>query len=181
MGRKQYYDPALIVDAPEHNDRARASGVLTWGTWHHDRRPVEDRVQDFVDAYPPEDPVRHCGGSLRKRKNGEYAPGSRRSRLERFRADDWKPGSLHALLANFGLKLEGGPEPVARTQEFAAFRTIARRRNMKLRVLHGEIDASPGDMDVAKAEYLDRRERQQAAREIRSARKRMRADLKKKG
>ncbi len=60
--KKQYYDPARIVDAPEHHSRARAMGTLTWGTWEHDVRPVEERIKDFCAAYPPGDPVRFSQG-----------------------------------------------------------------------------------------------------------------------
>ncbi len=104
-------------------------------------------------------------------------PGTTKSRLERFLATDWRPGSVHDLLARYGLKLPDSPPKLDRELHLDPFKTVARRRNMKLRVLHGNIDVSPQDMDAAKAEYLDRREKQQAAQEIRAARRRMKEEL----
>lgn len=177
MAKKVYYNRKQIVDAREHYERAWAAGVLSWGTWDHAPRPVEHRIADFCDAFPPEDPVKNLGGSARRGPTGDYAPGDRSSRLERFLADDWRPGSIHALLATYGLKLRGGPAPLDREVLLAPFKAVARRRNAKLRVLHGSIDESPENMDAAKADYLDKRERQAAAKQIREARKRMRREL----
>ena len=84
--------------------------LLTWGTWDHAERPFEERVKDFVRAFPPENPVRFSpGGSLVRQPDGSYGPGGIESRLERFSASDWRPGSVHELLSRYGLKLAGGP------------------------------------------------------------------------
>lgn len=152
-------------------------GTLTWG---HGIRPAEERVKDFCAAYPPEDPVTFCKGSLKKNRKKEFVVGTTTTRLARFRATDWRPGSLHDLLAVYGLKLPNAPAQSDRALQLDPLKTVTRRRNMKLRVLHSDIDTSPMDMDAAKAEYLDRQEKQQAALEIREARQRMKAELKKK-
>jgi hypothetical protein len=57
------------------------------------------------------------------------------------------------------------------------FRETARRRNQKLRALHGGVDIEPQDMDAAKAEILDKTEKKLAAEQIREAPKRMKGEL----
>jgi hypothetical protein len=175
--KKPKYDSTRIVDAPEHHELARAMGAMTWGTWEHGFRPLEERIKDFCASYPPDDPVKFSRGSLARNGKAEFAPGSSKNRLARFTATDWRPGSLHALLARYGLKLSDAPPRPERQLQLDPFKIVARRRNMKLRVLHGDIDVSPQDMDAAKAEYLDRREKQQAAQDIRQARQQMKDEL----
>jgi hypothetical protein len=153
-------------------------GILTWGTWDHAVRPVEQRIKDFLTAYPPADPVRHsAGGSLRRQADGTYAPGSPETRTQRFLSEDWRAASLHELLSRYGLRLAGGPERQDRTFTPGAFRDTARKRNLRLRVLHGGVDIEPADMDAAKAEFLDLQERKRAAQETRDAIRRMKAEL----
>jgi hypothetical protein len=174
----QYYDRRNIEDAPEYYEYCRAMGTLTWGTWDHGVRPVEERVKDFLAAYPPDDPIRFSpGGSLVRQPDGSYAPGSPATRMHRFLAEDWLPGSLHELLSRYGLKLIGGPAYQDRSFTPGAFRETARKRNHRLRLLHGGVDIEPADMDAAKAEFLDLQEKKRAAEETREAIRRMKADL----
>ena len=49
--RKRFYNPAKIVDAPEHHALARSMGLLTIGTWEHQARSVSQRIEDFVRAF----------------------------------------------------------------------------------------------------------------------------------
>jgi hypothetical protein len=56
-------------------------------------------------------------------------------------------------------------------------RDTTRRRNIRLRLLHGGVDIEPENMDAAKAEYLDREETRRAAQEVREAVKRMKDEL----
>src|ERR1700687_333778 len=173
-----YYEPSALGDAPEHHEYSRAMGTLTWGTWYHGVRPVEERIRDFVIAFPPEDPVRFSsGGSLLRQQDGSYAPGSKESRLERFVAQDSRPGSLHELLPRYGLKAADAPAYRDRTFVAESMRDTARRRNIKLRVLHGGVDIEAADMDAAKAEFLDLQEKKKAAEQVRQAVKQMRMDL----
>ena len=74
-----------IVDAPEHYAYARAMGLLTWGSWDTQTRPFEDRLRDFMQAFPMEEPARFQGSMLTRTVEGEYGPaeqGERRRRLE---------------------------------------------------------------------------------------------------
>jgi hypothetical protein len=172
------YNQADLLDAPEHHEYSRAMGILTWGTWDHGVRPVEQRIKDFLAAYPPADPVRHsAGGSLQRQADGTYAPGSLETRTQRFLSKDWRAASLHELLSRYGLKLAGGPVRQDRPFTPGAFRETAKKRNLRLRVLHGGVDIEPADMDAAKAEFLDLQERKRAAQETRDAIRRMKAEL----
>jgi hypothetical protein len=173
-----YYESGDLRDAPEYYEHARAMGTLTWGTWDHSIRPFEQRRQDFVAAFPPADPVRFSpGGSLIRQQDGTFAPGSAASRLQRFLADDWLPGSIHELLSRYGLKLSGGPAYRERSFLAGAFRDSARKRNHRLRVLHGGVDVEAADMDAAKAEFLDLQEKKKAAEQVREAVRQMNAEL----
>ena len=173
-----YYDPDELRDAPEHYDHARAMGTLTWGTWDHSVRPFEQRRRDFIATFPPTDPVRFSpGGSLIRQEDGTCAPGSAASRLQRFLAHDWLPGSIHELLSRYGLRLTSGPAYRERSFVAGAFREVAKRRNHRLRVLHGGVDIEPVDMDAAKTEVLDLQEKKKAAEEVRRALKQMQRDL----
>ncbi|SRR5579883_1726278 len=175
---QEYYEPSKLVDAPESYAYARALGTLTWATWDHDARPFEQRVEDFVRAFPPSDPLRHIGGGdLTRRADGSYGPGEKTEQLQRFLAEDWRPGSLYELLARYGLKLAGAPARVERPFVPAPMRDTAQRRNMKLRVLHGSVDIEARNMDAAKAELLDRQEKRDAALQVREALKKMKQDL----
>ena len=172
------YNPGNVEDAPEHHEYSRAMGVLTWGTWDHGVRPVEQRIKDFLAAYPPAEPVRHsAGGSLQRQTDGTYAPGSLETRTQRFLSKDWRAASLHELLSRYGLRLAGGPVRQERPFTPGAFRDTARKRNLRLRVLHGGVDIEPADMDAAKAEFLDLQEKKKAAEEVRQALKRMQSEL----
>jgi len=174
-----HYDPSAIVDAPEHYEYARAMGVLTWGTWDHEVRPVAQRIADFTSTYPPDDPTRFTpsGSLLTSPDPLRFAPGTAESRLQRFLSTDWRPGSIHELLSRHGLKLPNAPERQARPFEPGSVRDTTRRRNIRLRLLHGGVDIEPENMDAAKAEYLDRQEAKQAAQDVRDALKRMRHEL----
>jgi hypothetical protein len=176
--RSEHYDPATLLDAPEHHAYSRAVGILTWGIWDHAVRPVGDRIQDFLIAFPPSDPTgRLGGGELRRLPDGTYASGAPSLRLERFLQRDWRAGSFDELLARYGLKSADAPPFHQRPFVPAPMRQTAQRRNMKLRVLHGGVDIEPSNMDAAKADYLDRQEKRQAAVDVREALKQMRQDL----
>jgi hypothetical protein len=171
------FDSSKIVDAPEHHELSRALGVLTWGTWDHGVRPFEQRLAEFLAAFPPGDPLKNMNRGLSLQADGYYGPATRAEALDRFLAADGRSGSLHEILGRYGLKLASArPKP---RREFSPgdFRETARSRNQKLRALHGGVDIEPQNMDAAKAELLDRVEKQRAAQDVRKARERMRADL----
>ena len=63
------------------------------------------------------------------------------------------------------------------TFEPSSSREAAKRRNIKLRMLHGGVDVEPSNMDAAKAAYLDKEESRKAAEEVRAAVKRMQGEL----
>lgn len=174
-----HYDPSAILDAPEYHEYARAMGTLTWSTWDHGVRPLEQRVAEFVSTYPPLNPVSFTpSGSLVPTDNSHrFAPGTEVSRLARFLAADWRPGSIYELLSRYGLKMAGAPARQTRQFEPGSMRETTRRRNIRLRVLHGGVDIEPENMDAAKAEYLDREESRRAAQDIREAVKRMKTEL----
>jgi hypothetical protein len=171
------YSAADIEDAPEFNALSRAMGTMTWGTWDSDERPFEERLQDFLFAYPPTGPVRHIAGRLRKQPDGSFAPGNVEGRLQRFLADNWEHGSIHELLSRFGLRMRNRPPVQNHVVHLDPLRDVAKRRNVRLRVLHGGVDVEPINMDAAKAEYLDRQEKKQAAVDVRAARARMQEEL----
>jgi hypothetical protein len=176
----RHYDQSEVVDAPEHHEYSRAMGVLTWSTWDHGVRPVAQRVAEFVSAYPPTNPVNFVpGGSLVPGEKGvPFAPpGTAQSRLDRFLATDWRPGSIYELLSRYGLKIAGATPMQARPFEPGSLRDTTRKRNTRLRVLHGGVDIEPENMDAAKAEYLDRQESKRAAQDVREALKRMKDEL----
>lgn len=173
----RYYEPDAIEDAPEFHTLARALGTMTRGTWEPDERSPEERIQDFLFAYPPHRPVGWSGGRLRKQPDGSFAPGDADSRLSRFMAKSWAHGSLHELLSRFGLRMKNRPDVQNHLVLLDPVRDVAKRRNVRLRVLHGGVDVEPVNMDAAKAEYLDHQEKQQAARDVRAARARMQREL----
>ena len=178
VSTKKHYDAGDLIDAPEHYAYAKAFGVLTFGPWDHRVRSFEDRAREFVRSFPPENPVRNSpGGSLLRRAEDSYAPGSRSSRLNRFGANDWQPGSFHELLARYGLKVKNHPAPPTYAFEPEPSKEAAKRRNIKLRLLHGGVDVEPSDMDVAKAAYLDGQDGKKAAREVRAAVEKMHEEL----
>jgi hypothetical protein len=178
------YDPTKIVDEPTFHDLARSLGTLTWGTWDHSERALEDRRSEFIAAHPPEDPLRYLQPGLRQVRPGanEFAPPALEARLERLRTSTFESGSIHELLARFGLRLADGPavemwRDSSDGVEIEHKRDLARRRNHKLRVLHGQADVEAKNMDAAKAEYIDREEKKRAAREVREALRQMRNEL----
>lgn len=171
------FDPAHIVDAPEYYELARAMGTLTWGTWDSGVRPWEERREDFLQAHPPNAPLMNTGSSLQRMPDGSYGPADEKTRLLRLVPNHSGPGSIHERLSRFGLKLLDSPAVQKTAFEPAAFRETARLRNQKLRVLHGGVDVEPEDMDAAKANLLERQEKQEAAQQVRAARKQMLDDL----
>ena len=182
MSTKKHYDAGDLIDAPEHYAYAKAFGVLTFGPWDHRVRSFEDRAREFVSSFPPENPVRNSpGGSLVRRAADSFAPGSQSSRLNRFGADDSRPGSFHELLARYGLKTKNHPASPTSAFEPEPSKEAAKRRNIKLQMLHGGVDVEPSDMDVAKAAYLDRQESKKAAREVRAAVDKMHEELRRDG
>lgn len=172
-----YYDAQQIVDAPEHHAVSRALGILTWGTWDHEERPVEERVREFLMTFPPNDPTRHMGVGLSHSQDGNFVPSSSEALLARFQASDWRTGSIHELLARFGLKVRDPPPFHDDPLVLESLRVVTRQRNHKLRVLHGGVDIEPADMNAAKAEFLDQQEKRRAAEEVRVARQRMLQEL----
>jgi hypothetical protein len=171
------YDSSNIVDAPEHHGLSRAMGVLTWGTWDHGVRPFEQRLAEFLASFPPQAPVNNTNPGLSRRADGSYGPATRVEALDRLLAADGRSGSLHEILARYGLKVASTAMKDHKQFSPGDFRETARRRNQKLRALHGGVDIEPQNMDAAKAELLDRAEKQRAAEQIRTARQRMRTDL----
>ena len=171
------FDPSQIIDALEHHALSRAMGVLTWGTWDHGIRPVEQRVAEFLAAFPPRDPVRYVSAALSRREDGSYGPATRTQTLDRFLAGDGRSGSLHEILARYGLKLVSAEVSARKQFSPADFRETARSRNQKLRALHGGVDIEPQNMDAAKAELMDKTEKKLAAEQIREARTRLRREL----
>jgi hypothetical protein len=162
-----------IVDAPEHHEYARAMGLLTWGTWDAEPRPFEERLKDFLQAYPSDAPARFQGPRLAKSAEGEYDPAPQGARLERMKALDNSFGTLAEVLARYGLKRRSVAPYIAREIEIAPFRDVTRARNQRLRVLHGKVDIEAENMDEAKVAEIERLERKQAAEQIRVARQEM--------
>ena len=163
---------------PSITSMPRRLVVLTFGPWDHHVRSFEDRTCEFVRSFPPENPVRNSPeGGIVHRKGGSLAPGSRSSRLERFDADDWRPGSFYELLARYGLKVKNQPPPPTHAFEPESSKDAAKRRNIRLRLLHGGVDVEPSNMDSAKAAYLDKQESKKAASEVRAAVKKMQVEL----
>jgi hypothetical protein len=149
-------------------------GLLSWGTWDAEPRPVEERVKDFLQVYPPEGPTRFQGSLLARTVEGDYVPAPQERRVARLSAKDSSFGTMEEALARFGLKLRVGPDYVPREIEVAAFREVTRARNQRLRMLHGRVDVEADNMDEAKALEIERLEKKQAAEQIREARARMR-------
>ena len=178
------YDPSKIVDAPTFHDLARSLGTLTWGTWDHSERTFEERKSEFIATHPEDDPLKYTEPGLRQVFPGsnEFAPPTSEARLERLHSPTFEAGSIHELLARFGLRMADGP-PVETWRdssegvEHAHRRELAKRRNHKLRVLHGKADIEAKNMDAAKAEYIEREEKKRAAREVREALRKMREQL----
>jgi hypothetical protein len=152
-------------------------GILTWSNWDHGIRPLDQRVKDFVAAFPPPNPVNATGGSLVRQPDQSFGPGNAQSRLDRFIAEDWRPGSFYELLSRYGLKVADAPPVQLRPFEPGSMRDTTKQRNMRLRVLHGGVDIEAQNMDAAKAEYLERQEQKEAAEQVRNAVKKMREEL----
>ncbi len=168
--------PEDIIDAPEHYEYARAMGLLTWGTWDTEARPFEERLRDFLQAYPAEAPARFQGSMLVKTAAGEYGPAAAGERLARIQRIDDSFGTRAEALARYGLRRRAGPQYVPRGIEVAPFREITRIRNKRLRILHGRVDVEADNMDEAKVAEIERLEKKRAAEQIREARRRMRED-----
>jgi hypothetical protein len=167
------FSPEEIVDAPEHHDYARAMGLLTWGTWDAEARPFEERLKDFLQAYPPDAPARFQGPMLVKTGAAEYGPAPGGSRFERIEALDNSFGTLGEALARYGLKRRPAPSYVACEIEVSPFREVTRARNQRLRILHGRVDIEAENMDEAKLAEIERQEKNRAAEQIRAARQGM--------
>lgn len=178
------YDPSKIDDAPAFHELARSLGTLTWGTWDHSERAFEERKDQFMAAYPPQNPLYYTKPGLRQVRPGsnEFAPPTVEAQTERLWSPTFESGSIHELLARFGLRMVDGP-PVETWRESsegveqAHRRELAKRRNHKLRILHGTADIEAKNMDAAKAEYIEREEKKRAAREVREALRQMRDEL----
>ena len=166
-----------IIDAPEYYEYAQGMGLLTWGTWDTEVRPLEERLEDFLQAYPAATPTRFQGSMLARNARGEYGPAEDGARMARFRAEDNSFGTLAEILARYGLKLPGVPVYAPRPVEVLAFRDMARLRNQRLRQLYGTVDIEAENMDEAKASELDRLEKKRVAEQIREARRRMHRDV----
>lgn len=174
---RNLYASDEISDAPEHHEYARAMGLLTWGTWDTGVRPFEERLKDFLQAYPAEAPERFQGAMLAKARGDEYGPAASGDRLARVSGIDNSFGTLPEVLARHGLRRQTGPQYVPRETVVAPFREITRVRNQRLRGLHGRVDIEADNMDAAKAAELDRLEKQHAAEQIRAAREQMRQEV----
>ena len=172
-----FYDADDIVDAPEHHEYARAMGLFTWGTWDTEPRPFEERLKDFLQAHPPEEPARFQGSMLRKTSEGEYGPGAEGERLLRLRAIDSSFGTLAEALARYGLKLQALPKYAPSPVVTSPFREITRLRNQRLRMLHGRVEVEAENMDEMKRTELERLERKAAAEQVRRAREEMRREF----
>ena len=159
-----------IEDAPEHHEYARAMGNLTWGTWDAEARPFEERLKDFLQAYPLDAPARFQGPMLTMTAEGEYGPAPQSARLQRIGAIEHSFGTLTEVLARYGLKRQSAPPYKVCEIEVAPFREVARARNQRLRLLHGRVDIEAENMDEAKLAELERLEKKQAAEQIRAAR-----------
>ncbi len=178
------YDSSKIVDAPAFHDLARSLGTLTRGTWDHSERTLKERKSEFIAAHPQRDPLRYTEPGLRQVRpdSNEFAPPTPETRLERLQSSTFESGSIHELLARFGLRMADGPPVEAWRDssegvEHAHRRELAKRRNHKLRVLHGKADVEAKNMDAAKAEYIEREEKKRAAREVREALRKLRDEL----
>jgi hypothetical protein len=170
------FEVAGIEDAPEHYEYCRAMGLLTWGTWQLGPRPFEERLRDFLQAYPPESPARYQGSVLVRNAQGEYTPGTPDDRAARFSGDGNRFGAVAETLARYGLRLRTAPPYAPNVTAIGSFREVTRLRNQRLRQLHGTVDVEAENMDEAKAAELERLEKKQAADEIRRARERMRQE-----
>ena len=73
--------------------------------------------------------------------------------------------------------MKGQPPPPTLRFEPEPSREAAKRRNVRLRMMHGGVDVEPSDMDAAKAAYLDKQESRKAAREVRAAVEKMHEEL----
>ncbi len=173
---KPVFPEDAIVDAPEHYEYARGMGLLTWGTWDTEVRPLQERLKDFLQAFPPDGPARFQGSMLAKTPGGEYGPAQQGTRLERLESIENSFGVLAEVLARYGLKRRTGPEYIPRKVDVAPFREATRARNQRLRVLHGRVDIEAENMDEAKIAEIERREKKQAAEQIRAALQRARED-----
>src|SRR3972149_5377473 len=114
---REAYSAGDIVDAPEHHEYARAMGLLTWATWDEGRKPFEERLKDFLQAYPSDAPTRFQGPMLAKAPEGEYGPAPDGGRLARVLTDDNSFGALTEVFARHGLKLRSGSDYVPRRVE----------------------------------------------------------------
>src|SRR5689334_1297817 len=129
------YDVSAIHDAPEHHDLARCLGTLTPGSWDDSIRSFEERRSDFVFAYPPAAPARNMAGA----NGGPPRKSGASPTLNRFLEKSWRAGTLYELLSRFGLRIDGAPPHASDNFVPGEFREVARRRNLKLRVLHGGV------------------------------------------
>src|SRR5262245_26745119 len=109
-----------IVDAEEHHEYARAMGLLTWNTWDIDERSFDDRLKDFIEAYPPASPAQFQGSML-ARNDRDYGPAPKDLRLDRLVSDGSSFGALPEVLARYGLKLRNGPHYMLREIEVTPF------------------------------------------------------------
>jgi hypothetical protein len=170
---KPVFREDAIVDAPEHYEYARGMGLLTWGTWDTEVRPLDERLKDFLQACPAIAPARFHGSMLARNARGEYGAAEGGARLARFHAQDNHFGTIVELLARYGLKLREGAAYKTQPVEVLPFRDMALLRNQRLRQLYGAVDIEPENMDEAKAAELDGLEKKRAAEQIREARHQM--------
>jgi hypothetical protein len=171
------YDADLLEDAPEHHSYSRALGILTWDIWDHGVRPFEERKRDFLAAFPPYDPTRFQLNGQERLEEKQWKPRDRSRERSRFLAATGKPGSIDEVLARYGLRRRDGVPFTAALPVTRELLQATRERNHALRVLHGSVDVEPADMDAAKVEAIERREKRRAAEQVRQARARLRAEL----
>jgi hypothetical protein len=142
------YNRADLVDDVEASGRlSSALGILSWSTWDMAPRPLEERVKDFVMAYPPSRPLRYSLGGMKRASHREWVERDGGAELNAFVPEAGCPGTIDRLLSRYGLKRKGivapdVPKATAKPQALAT-----RERNNVLRMLSGEVDAEAAESE----------------------------------